>query len=63
MKMSRRSLAPSLPGARAGHALLDQAEAGEPDFHQLEPDGRLVEADRGASRRRVSPRDGCCVLP
>lgn len=38
-------------------------KSGEPEFRQLEPDGGLVEADRRASERSVSPRDGCCVLP
>lgn len=28
-----------------------------------QPDGGLVEADRRASQRSVSPRDGCSVLP
>jgi hypothetical protein len=29
-----------------------------PDFHELEPDGCLAEADRGAPARGVNPRDG-----
>ena len=35
---------------------------GEPQFRQLEPDGGLVEANRRASQRSVSPRDGWCVF-
>jgi hypothetical protein len=31
---------------------------GVPKFHELEPDGRLVEADREPPRCRLSPRDG-----
>jgi len=30
-----------------------RATAGEPEFSQLEPDDRLVEADREASSRRL----------
>ena len=35
---------------------------GDPDFHELEPDGGMPEADRGAPARGVNLRNGrhCC---
>jgi hypothetical protein len=36
---------------------------GEPKFHELEPARRVVAADRRASSRRLSLRDGHGILP
>jgi hypothetical protein len=37
-------------------------EVGEPNFHELQPDGGLAAADRGASSRRLSPRDRAGIV-
>jgi hypothetical protein len=38
-------------------------ESGDPNVRQLEPAGRVAAADRRASSRRLSPRDGYGILP